>query len=475
MKTNKTLVDTHPCLSKQWHPTKNGDLKPTDVTYGSNIRVWWQLPYDDPKTGKHFDFDWKVSIDNRTDGKSKGCPYLSGAKAWRGFNDLETLRPELASQWHPIKNKNLFSHMVTPGSNKKVWWVLPYDDPLDGKHYDLEWDAFVYKRSAGEGCPYLVGKRVLKGFNDLETKAPNLAKEWHPIKNGSLKSSNVTYGSGRNVWWLLPYDDPNTGKHFDFEWEASIEKRFNGNGCPFLNGKKIYKGFNDLATINPELAAQWHPTKNHGLNPSDVFANSNKKYYWIFPYDDPKTGKHFDFVWDASPSSRLKTSGCPYLTGKRVWIGFNDLKTISPDLVAQWNYEKNGNLKPENFMPNSKDRVWWKYSYYDSETGKDFTFEWPAKIGNRYNSQGCPFLSGNLVWKGFNDLASCNKELSFEWNHLKNRNLKPEMVTPKSNKKVWWKCPSCGKTWRCEISKRTEGQQCECNGKESKQDKNSCK
>ena len=183
------------------------------------------------------------------------------------------------------------------GSTKNVWWLLPYDVPATGKHFDLEWKSSVYKRSAGEDCPYLAGKRVLKGFNDLETKAPDLAKEWHPTKNGVLRPSDVTYRSGRKVWWFLPYDDTVTGKHFDFEWEATIDKRFNGSGCPFLRSKKIYKGFNDLATTNPELAAQWHPIKNNGVTASDVFVNSNKKYWWIYPYDDSKTGKHFDFEW----------------------------------------------------------------------------------------------------------------------------------------------------------------------------------
>ena len=43
---------------------------------------------------------------------------------------------------------------------------------------------------------------------------------------------------------------------------------------------------------------------------------------------------------DASPASRISNSGCPYLSSNRRWPGFNDLKTIAPDLAAQWNYVK---------------------------------------------------------------------------------------------------------------------------------------
>ena len=45
--------------------------------------------------------------------------------------------PELAMQWHPTKNEGLTPEMVTCGSKKKVWWLLPYDDPETGRHFDL--------------------------------------------------------------------------------------------------------------------------------------------------------------------------------------------------------------------------------------------------------------------------------------------------------------------------------------------------
>ena len=96
---NNCLAVVNPGLAAQWHPTKNGGLTPYDVTAGSRTKVWWLLPYDDPKTGKHFDFEWQAKIYNRTNGS--GCPYLAGKAAWRGFNDLATTYPDLAKEWHP--------------------------------------------------------------------------------------------------------------------------------------------------------------------------------------------------------------------------------------------------------------------------------------------------------------------------------------------------------------------------------------
>ena len=121
---------------------------------------------------------------------------------------------------------------------------------------------------------------LIQGVNDLATTHPELAKEWHPTKNGDLKPTDVTAGSSKKIWWYLPYDTED-GRHFDFEWEALLKKRaYDNHGCPYLSSQALWIGYNDLATTNPELAKEWHPTKNGNLKPTDVFAGSNKKVWW---------------------------------------------------------------------------------------------------------------------------------------------------------------------------------------------------
>ena len=275
----KSLVEEAPELAKQWHPTKNGDLKPTDVTLYSHEKVVWYLPYDDPETGKHFDFEWEDYIYNRARGC--GCPYLVGRRVWPGYNDLATKAPELAKQWHPTKNGDLKPTDVTCGKNKKVFWYLPYDDPETGKHFDFEWEEYINIRAGGCGCPYVCGQKVWAGYNDLATKAPELAKEWHPTKNGDLKPTDVTLHSNEKVVWYLPYDDPETGKHFDFEWEDYIYSRARGRGCPYLSGQRVWAGYNDLASSHPEVAEEWHPTKNRRRTPEQVYKKDTRKYWWL--------------------------------------------------------------------------------------------------------------------------------------------------------------------------------------------------
>ena len=342
------LATVNPRLAKEWNYEKNGDLRPEDVTYGSDRKVWWIYHYDDSITGKHFDFEWQLSIHDRKDNE---CPFLSGKAVWIGFNDLATTNPELAKEWHPTKNGNLKPTDVLAGSRKKVWWFLPYDDSKTGKHFDFEWQAKIKDRNLGNGCPFFKGHKLYKGFNDLATIKPELVKQWHPTKNGSLKPTDVCANSQKIVWWLFPYDDPVTGKHFDFEWQAPVSRRNKGYGCPYLS-KPIHSiliGFNDLATTNPELAKQWHPTKNGDLKPTDVTASSNKKVWWLLPYDDPVTNKHFDFEWQASIFYRKNRGNCPYLNSSRTEVLiYNLMKKENISFDAEKTFQ---NCKDKNHLP----------------------------------------------------------------------------------------------------------------------------
>lgn len=96
-----------------------------------------------------------------------------------------------------------------------------------------------------------------KDFVSLAEARPDLAAEWNYEKNGDLRPEDVTCKSGKKVWWKLPYDVPMDykveklrGKHFEFEWEAAIIHRNNGRYCPYLSGRAVWKGFNDLQTVN---------------------------------------------------------------------------------------------------------------------------------------------------------------------------------------------------------------------------------
>ena len=193
--------------------------------------------------------------------------------------------PRLAAQWHPTRNGGLRPSAFSPRSRRRVWWLGPCGH---------EWETSVYNRAQGRGCPYCAGRKVLAGFNDLATKDPELAAQWHPEKNGSLEPSDVVAGSGRKVWWK---------GSCGHEWEATVSNRAR-TGCPYCAGRKVLEGFNDLATTHPLLAAQWHPEKNGSLEPSGVAKGSRREVWWRCPACGCE--------WKACVADRVAgRAGCP--------------------------------------------------------------------------------------------------------------------------------------------------------------------
>ena len=91
---------------------------------------------------------------------------------------------------------------------------------------------------------------------NLAEAYPELAAQWHPTKNGNVMPETVVCGSHKKVWWYMPYDDSETGEHFEFEWQAVIQDRVNGAGCPFLTGNMIGAGFNEPVMKKSDVATK---------------------------------------------------------------------------------------------------------------------------------------------------------------------------------------------------------------------------
>ena len=536
-----------PEIALQWHPSKNSDCTPKDVTINSHRKVWWLGPCG---------HEWRASIADRNSGR--GCPYCAGKKVLKGYNDLQTVNPTLAKEWNYEKNNGLTPEEVIPGSGQNVWWKCQRGH---------EWQATIGSRNAGRGCPYCSGRYTIKGENDLQTVNPTLAKEWNIEKNTGLTPMDVMPNSDKKVWWKCQKGH---------EWQATINSRNSGIGCPYCSGRYPIKGENDLQTLNPAIATEWHYEKNDGLIPADVMPNSDKKVWW-------KCRKGHE--WQAVISSRTRGNGCPIcssekntsfpeyalvyylkkyglevihsyreqgyeldvyipvlriaieydgylwhkdktqqdlaknykcamdgiklyrireglaplndsstdfvvqrnqedlskilklllseITGtivdvdlKRDYIAIENLREYTeketsllfsnPAIAKEWNYEKNGNLKPEHFAANSHKKVWWKCPK---------GHEWQSTIKDRNSGNGCPYCASKMVLKGYNDLQAVNPSLTKEWNYEKNNGLTPVDVTPNSHLKVWWKC-SNGHEWQAAIADRNGGRGCPyCAGK----------
>ena len=179
-------------------------------------------------------------------------------------NSLSALRPEVAKEWHYKRNDTLKPDNVTVNSNKVVWWICAKDN----KH---EWKATISHRSNGVGCPFCSGHRASYS-NNLTVTNPKLAKEWNYEKNFPEKPENYSSGSGKRVWWICTKDSSHI-------WDAVIASRNNGHGCPICSGHRPSKQ-NNLLAVFPEIAKEWHPTKNNDLSPEDFTSKSGAKVWW---------------------------------------------------------------------------------------------------------------------------------------------------------------------------------------------------
>ena len=135
--------------------------------------------------------------------------------------------------------------------------------------------------------------------HSLANDNPSLAKEWHPFKNGQLTPYDFPPHCSDSVWWLCPT--------CGYEWEAPISNRnarIKPRGCPVCSNNVVWKGHNDLETLFPDIAKQWHPTMNNGKKPSDFKPQSGQFAYWLCP--------DCGHVWKTRIQQRVKYgTGCP--------------------------------------------------------------------------------------------------------------------------------------------------------------------
>ena len=241
--------------------------------------------------------NYKIAHADADEDGANGLPVRSNqnrverSKSEDGAMTLFQFNPAIAGKWHPTKNGTLTPDQVTYGSAKKVWWLCP-----DCGH---EWEAEVRSQARKLKCPLC--SRLTKGHSaGLVSDNQELSSQWHPTKNGALAPDHVTLGSIKKVWWLCEKGH---------EWEARIDARSGGSGCPYCGNRKVLPGYNDLATIKPELAAQWHPTKNGDLIPSQVPPQSRKKVWWrgVCGHE-----------WEAAVANRYNGSNCPYCVRRGV-------------------------------------------------------------------------------------------------------------------------------------------------------------
>ena len=136
--------------------------------------------------------------------------------------DKSIANSSLIDEWDYEKNKGINPEMIALYSNRKFWWKCKLGH---------SWQAGANKRAIGRNCPYCAGQKTLKGFNDLESQFPNIAKEWDNTKN-KKKPDEVSAKSNKKYWWIC--------SKCGYSWETRISIRtLLGCGCPKCKQKII--------------------------------------------------------------------------------------------------------------------------------------------------------------------------------------------------------------------------------------------
>ena len=122
-----------------------------------------------------------------------------------------------------MKNEERTPLNTSAYCNDKAWWLC------DKGH---EWEATVSNRSYGQGCPYCSGRLAIPGETDLATLFPEVAKQWHPTRNGDrLPQTTAAYCNDKVLWVC-------DNGH---EWASTVASRGYGHGCPICRGRKRKK------------------------------------------------------------------------------------------------------------------------------------------------------------------------------------------------------------------------------------------
>ena len=490
----KSLSSVYPELVKEWLPTKNGELCPDTVSPKSNKKVWWKC--------SDCGMEWQAVISNRAAGS--GCPKCGVLKRAKKKKiapyqkSIACLYPELLKDWDYEKNVNLDPNTVYPGSAQKAWWICP-----KCKHH---YQAQIACRVRGEGCPACAGKVIVRGINDLETWCKNndrqfILDEWDYDKN-NISPNEVAPFAHRTIWFVCKQGHSyrsiisnKTGLHTgcpicmrkgtSFQEQACLyylEKYYpnvvNAYHDGWLGKLELDMYLPDIKTAVEYDGVTWHKNdekdgiknklckennitlirmRENGLpimpdctniiieNRSSQALNGAIKTLLIMltKHDDV-----FDVDVDRDTSHIIER----YDFKRKE----NSFVRLHPDLINEWDYDKNGKVNPEYVSYGSIRKYWW----ICSECGNSFLMA----PNNRTNqSQGCPKCSKpkraktriehKLIEEG--SLATKMPEILQEWDYDKNA-MSPESYLVGSEAIVWWICPRCGGCWRARISSRTK-------------------
>ncbi len=487
------------CLLNEWHPTLNGDIKPSDIMKKTGTPYYWIC-------SKNKEHVWTASPHNRS--KGTGCPHCSKHLVIKRYRDLQSEFPELANEWHPTLNGKVKPSKVSAKSGKAYYWQCL-------KNKEHVWTASPHSRTKGNGCPHCSKdlktsfpeqaiyfyvskffKDTYNGFQFIKDKQkyeidifiPSLkigieydGYYYHNSEKSKNKDERKNKFLADNGIFLIRIRESGLIK-INMDYCKIIEYKRDPQ-CLNLNEviKKILKELKictfdidierdrnsilekfkcELSKGNlkekfPEVASEWHPLKNGALMPEMFRPYSSQKVWWLC--------SNCNYEWKIQISKRtFNDYGCPACSKKHASKDYN-LKVCSPDLLEFWDYNKNININSTDLLPFDSKVVWW----ICPKCSKSYQLS----VRDRQGNIKCPYCSNRKLYKGVNDFETwCHENnmeyLLEEWHPTKNANTPDNIIFSAKTKRnsAWWLCSHCKKDYQKSINSRIKDKQCpNCN------------
>ena len=271
----------------------------------------------------------------------------------------------------------------------------------------------------------------------------NLLYQWDYEKNIGIDPLKLDDCSNKKVSWICK--EAKCG--CIHRWDAIIQNRTKHNQkCSYCYGHKV--DYHDsFGYLHPEMLKEWNYEKNE-INPFQIKPGCNKYFHWKC------TAAECGCIheWFVSTNHRTRTeSRCPYCYGFREVDYHKSLAYLHPDLLKEWDYEKNVDLDPIKLLPNSGEDAFWKCT--SAKCG--CIHSWKTQISHRTskNPSNCPYCDGHKKVDYHNSIEYTHPEYLKEWNYELNE-IKPSELSYGSDKEIVWKCIDCGKNWTIEASNR---------------------
>jgi uncharacterized Zn-finger protein len=288
-----------------------------------------------------------------------------------------------------------------------------------------------------------------KSFGQLY---PDLVSEWSVTLN-TKSPYEVPPDSSHRAIWLCPI---NRCLHHVYRLEVRMRVAFHlsptrETACSYCSGVLTCE-CNSFATLRPDLLPEWNYERNDGKDPKELSTFSAQRFWW--KCSKSKCNCH---NWQASIASRVKGRGnCPYCASRKV-CPCNAFAINYPELLDQWDYERNGNLNPSKVHPRSSVIVAWICRARGCDHHR---FSTPINRRFRHGKvTGCPYCkhSGKGKCCECDSLGKNHPELLEDWYWEKNSATDPFAIPPLSQKIVSWKC-KLNHEWLCTIERMTKGQ-----------------